>query len=403
MRGGRETSGQRWAVAGGVESPSPSIPVKSKRLPLGIPTGGVTLVGNWTGMAARSVIPILVACLGIAITCTAQPDLGDTRACPPLNCPAGAINEGEPCGRDTNGGCNSNPPAFTRAECGDTVCGTLWIEDSVWDTDWFLIDHGGGIVSAELVSQSPGLCYILDGIDGCTPFPVGDIGCSDDGVNQTVAGNIDLPAGEYAVLVRLPHCNFDGIPPDVLCGTGCNDYRVEISCTTAVTGACCLPDKTCVDGLMQSECEDPPNNADCGDCNQPDPNGEPGCSDQTCQDIVCAADPFCCDIGWDGICANEADDLCECGGVGGLGGEYQGDDSICDGPICIPLGGCCQCDGADQFCTVETAERCAALNGLYLGDNESCEAGRQVTFSSNPNLAIPFGDPVGVFDSIIVG
>ena len=35
-----------------------------------------------------------------------------------------------------------------------------------------------------------------------------------------------------------------------------------------------------------------------------------GCDDQACQDVVCAADSVCCDIGWDTKCADEAQELC---------------------------------------------------------------------------------------------
>jgi hypothetical protein len=36
----------------------------------------------------------------------------------------------------------------------------------------------------------------------------------------------------------------------------------------------------------------------------------PGCDDGTCCDLVCSADPFCCDSSWDSICVGEAEDLC---------------------------------------------------------------------------------------------
>ena len=39
-------------------------------------------------------------------------------------------------------------------------------------------------------------------------------------------------------------------------------------------------------------------------------NGTPGCDDPDCQAPVCAADPFCCDVTWDSICAAAAADLC---------------------------------------------------------------------------------------------
>lgn len=66
------------------------------------------------------------------------------------------------------------------------------------------------------------------------------------------------------------------------------------------------------------------------------PNGTPGCDCPVCQDIVCGADPFCCDVSWDGACAGAAGDLCgdlcaggdfDCGG-----GEPVCGDGICDGP-----------------------------------------------------------------------
>ena len=36
-----------------------------------------------------------------------------------------------------------------------------------------------------------------------------------------------------------------------------------------------------------------------------------GCDDPECEALVCALDSFCCDIGWDQLCSDEAADLCE--------------------------------------------------------------------------------------------
>jgi hypothetical protein len=36
------------------------------------------------------------------------------------------------------------------------------------------------------------------------------------------------------------------------------------------------------------------------------PHGTPGCSDPECEAIICSFDPFCCDVQWDSICADEA-------------------------------------------------------------------------------------------------
>jgi hypothetical protein len=48
-----------------------------------------------------------------------------------------------------------------------------------------------------------------------------------------------------------------------------------------------------------------------GDCCQP--TGQPGCNNTDCCRRVCALDPFCCDIAWDSICANEAASFPQCG------------------------------------------------------------------------------------------
>ena len=39
-------------------------------------------------------------------------------------------------------------------------------------------------------------------------------------------------------------------------------------------------------------------------CCIPNPAGLPGCDVGACEAVVCAADPFCCDVAWDGICGS---------------------------------------------------------------------------------------------------
>ena len=319
-----------------------------------------------------------------------------------IECPAGALEEGEPCGDDTNGGCNSVPTVFTDAQCGDTFCGTTWADGGTRDTDWYLITISGGTLSASVTSAGPTTLFIVDGIGTCAPVVVGAIGCG-DACSPIADASADLPAGEYVVFVAPGDCAGGGIFDGYPCGTS-NDYVVTITCDAAVVGACCLPDGSCVDGIGQAECEDEPSSADCGNCNVP--HDGLGCSDAACEAIVCGLDSFCCDVGWDQICADSAELNCDCGsGPGGLGGEFfEGltcDDDPC-GPPPPPTGGCCQCDGGDQFCTVEAEDDCAALGGAYLGDDAACEAGGGVqTFTSNPNVAIP-DSPGSVSDTIVV-
>lgn len=44
-------------------------------------------------------------------------------------------------------------------------------------------------------------------------------------------------------------------------------------------------------------------------------NGTPGCDDAECEGIVSAVDPFCTNISWDSICANEATQMCNIDGA----------------------------------------------------------------------------------------
>ena len=101
-------------------------------------------------------------------------------------------------------------------------------------------------------------------------------------------------------------CEANGTP-------GCDDA----TCCEIVCGYdpfCCASWDVACAGLandMCGVCQDPgvcgPGNGDCCEA-----NGTPGCDDKTCCEIVCDADPFCCDMAWDGICADQADALCGC-------------------------------------------------------------------------------------------
>jgi len=151
------------------------------------------------------------------------------RCSKPLECPPGALIEAEPCGDDVNGGCGSIPAIFIDAACGDTFCGTAWAALSKRDTDWYLIQHPGGTLTATLTSMFDGTCFILDGIATCNPFPVGDVGCSKDSV-ALVPASANLPPGQYGIWVAATHCAGSGLPHGFPCFSDCNDYVLEIVC-----------------------------------------------------------------------------------------------------------------------------------------------------------------------------
>ena len=186
----------------------------------------------------------------------------------PCDCPPGALEEGEDCGTDNNGGCNSEPPVFTDATCGDTFCGSSWAEGGTRDTDWYILNvndadgDGFATINGTLFSEFNGVCIIVDGIDTCNPVVVGQTGSSIACINTTVASAEVAAPGTYVVFVA--NANFDGNP----CGSF-NSYTLEITCEGRGNPAC---------------------NAAAGDCCIA--NGTPGCADKECCEAVCAINPF---------------------------------------------------------------------------------------------------------------
>ncbi len=115
-------------------------------------------------------------------------------------------------------------------------------------------------------------------------------------------------------------------PPPPECGDGVCDIDEDCETCPADCGECPPPPPECGDGVCDigEDCETCP--ADCGECPPPPPcehelcdtGGplDPACD--SCAADVCAADPFCCDVAWDGICVGLAEDLCglDCGPAG---------------------------------------------------------------------------------------
>ncbi|MCH8968267.1 MAG: Ig-like domain-containing protein, partial [Planctomycetes bacterium] len=224
---------------------------------------------------------------------------------------------------------------------------------------------------------------------------------------------------------------------------------------------CDVPSGTCQPGTDPCEAGDTcdEDNDECvppaeSDCCIPHPT--PGCDDEACEALVCGQDPFCCDPLkiWDFLCVNQAvalcGELCEAPSAEGAccdgetcsvtteadcidgGGEYQGDEEVCDPNPCAPVesdcciphgtpgcddeacealvcaqdpfccdplnnwdsfcvdaaealcgelceapveGACCEAGDVDTcMCFVATAEVCADEGGQYKGDDTGCDA-----------------------------
>ncbi len=210
--------------------------------------------------------------------------------------------EVEFCGEDLNGGCNSQPNLPTEPiALGDIVQGTFWADGGTRDTDWYLLS---------LAEDTEVTITIRSNIASFAAAV--DLGCGGIVGDPTVGEcpgtvSVCLPAGDHFI-VALPS-GFEGAPCGLAVG---NEYTLEVTgvpCTAIVCGS--------------------PESGDC--CFA---NGTPFCSDAECCDLICAADPFCCNTEWDQICADAA--VVSCASCGGGGGG--GDGSTCDAPIEVVLG-----------------------------------------------------------------
>ena len=150
--------------------------------------------------------------------------------------PAGAIAEGEPCGDDTNGGCNSSPEVFGTVACGETIHGNGWADGGTRDTDWYELvttewseitvtvsaefDFAMGFVETAILGDPD--CATASALN---PFASGDE-CDIASVSQTV------PPGTYWLFVG-PN-NFYDYP----CANGPFDYYMIVDCVPAEPVAC---------------------------------------------------------------------------------------------------------------------------------------------------------------------
>ncbi len=150
------------------------------------------------------------------------------------------------------------------------------------------------------------------GSPATTTEPATDEGTTttgDDAVTTvplTFTGSTGEPAGSTGPAVPSGPC----------CGE--NDLP---SCEEAEVAACvCDLDSFCCDNQWDLQCVEfgetfcgleCPETSSGGGGNCCFPHGGIGCDDPVIEACVCALDPFCCNVAWDGICVNAA--LFDCG------------------------------------------------------------------------------------------
>ncbi len=145
---------------------------------------------------------------GLCKICGATPCVPDFTVC--------NVFEGEDCGLDFNGGCNSPAPIYGTIAVGDKLCGNMWADANVRDTDWFLLTSPGRYVTFSLTSAVPSYLFVAD--YACPP---GIVASNTLGGCPVVVPSVCLPAGDW-VVIALPSL-FGGFP----CPGG--DYVLEVT------------------------------------------------------------------------------------------------------------------------------------------------------------------------------
>jgi hypothetical protein len=194
-------------------------------------------------------------------------------------CPPEGVPEAEPCGDDTNGGCNNPSWVFEPIDCGETICGTMWANTSLRDTDWYQMTLAEGqYLTWSGASQVPLLLFIIQG--------AGPNDCS------TYSILASATAGECQTATIGP---FEGAPgvtywfwagPSAWNDWPCDkDYVATLTCAPVPTGACCLPNGTCVETTPSG----------CATQNGVYQGDYVSCADVVCEQFYCPAGAQICD------------------------------------------------------------------------------------------------------------
>jgi hypothetical protein len=114
-------------------------------------------------------------------------------------CPPGSSQEPEPCGQDTDGGCDVDPAVFVPIACGDTICGTTWANASLRDTDWYqVITDGWKCFTWTATGHVPlKIAMVGPGPEGCANATTWYVAWGAACQPVTIGPTLSLPAGEY--------------------------------------------------------------------------------------------------------------------------------------------------------------------------------------------------------------
>ena len=295
-----------------------------------------------------------------------------------VSCPPGARNESEPCGEHQNEGCFSiGEPQFEPLICGETVCGTMWLDifdpndpnfpfdpndpfdpnrpiSYPFDFDWYEISvsHDAEL-QVNVEAEFPIFVVMLEqyepGVPGCENL-TGEYAWMGIGFEcEPLTFEQCVPAGTY-YLWLLPAGYYDSVS----CG-GRNHYTIHLDCQpcTIIRGACCYGEygETCA--VLSPD-----------DCSAVE--GEYQGDGTTCDPNPCMPPLGACCFGVE--CSLLTASECYT-----YQGEYQGNGTTCDPNPCLPPqpeGACCFSGGV---CEVLPLDICSSLGGEFQGESVPCE------------------------------
>jgi hypothetical protein len=114
-----------------------------------------------------------------------------------IECTSDLTAEGEDCGQDLHGGCNSG--VFGTIACGETICGTSFYDGTDRDTDWFSFDVStDGIYTVNVLAEFDGTVIFANTAD-CNNIVTPGQGNFFAGDALTLSTS--LTAGTYAVIL----------------------------------------------------------------------------------------------------------------------------------------------------------------------------------------------------------
>ncbi len=187
------------------------------------------LAGTYYARVAATVTPAASCNSRYRATLTTEPCLG---ACQPHDRVEGEAVCGDDYEDDSNGGCDSNPPAFEGTlECGETVCGSYgtYVRSgtSVRDTDWYEFTLPQAVnVTWTAIGEARTRVDILR--EGCPAQPV-----------ATGVANGCVPAKATAHLASGRY--YASVATDVSSGVPCGSkYRANLI-TEPCSSAYCMP------------------------------------------------------------------------------------------------------------------------------------------------------------------